>query len=188
MLEGRNLWELVEQRAEASPDSPDDRRRARPLDDVRRVPRRRRAGGRRAGRARGRRRRRRVVVLPTWHESLVLAGALCRLGAVQNPIIPIYRDREVGFCTGQAGTSLLLVPGTWRNFDFEAMGHRIARRSRAGPAGRASATTSCPTRDPGTLAPARGRPPAATTRRSAGSSTRRAPPPIRRERGIPTAT
>ena len=29
--------------------------------------------------------------LPTWNESLVLVGALARLGARQNPLIPIYR-------------------------------------------------------------------------------------------------
>jgi len=29
--------------------------------------------------------------LPTWTESAVLVGALCRLGAVQNPMLPIYR-------------------------------------------------------------------------------------------------
>ena len=34
--------------------------------------------------------------LPTWNESLVLVGALARLGARQNPLIPIYRGREVG--------------------------------------------------------------------------------------------
>ena len=41
-------------------------------------------------------------VLPTWIESLVLFGALRRLGAVQNPILPIYREREVGFIVRQA--------------------------------------------------------------------------------------
>ena len=40
--------------------------------------------------------------LPTWNESLVLVGALCRLGARQNPLIPIYRHREVGFITAQS--------------------------------------------------------------------------------------
>ena len=57
--------------------------------------------------------------------SAALVGALCRLGAVQNPIIPIYRDREVGFVTKQAGTKLLIVPGTWRDFDYVAMAERI---------------------------------------------------------------
>ena len=35
-------------------------------------------------------------ILPSRFEALVLAGALSRLGAVQNPILPIYRHREVG--------------------------------------------------------------------------------------------
>ena len=48
-------------------------------------------------------------ILPTWVDTIVLAGALSRLGAVQNPIIAIYRDREVGFCCEQAGTSLLIT-------------------------------------------------------------------------------
>ncbi|MCY3645178.1 MAG: AMP-binding protein, partial [Acidimicrobiaceae bacterium] len=32
-------------------------------------------------------------ILPTWVDTVVLAGALSRLGAVQNPIIGIYRHR-----------------------------------------------------------------------------------------------
>ncbi len=42
--------------------------------------------------------------LPTWIESFVLVGALARLGAVQNPILPIYRKREVAFVCQQAKT------------------------------------------------------------------------------------
>jgi acyl-CoA synthetase (AMP-forming)/AMP-acid ligase II len=64
--------------------------------------------------------------LPTWNESLVLVGALARLGARQNPLIPIYRGREVGFITEQSDASLLVVPTVYRNFDFEAMAREIA--------------------------------------------------------------
>lgn len=64
--------------------------------------------------------------LPTWNESLVLVGALARLGARQNPLIPIYRNREVGFITAQSEASLLVVPTVFRGFDFEAMAHEIA--------------------------------------------------------------
>jgi non-ribosomal peptide synthetase component E (peptide arylation enzyme) len=59
--------------------------------------------------------------LPTWNESLVLVGALCRLGARQNPLIPIYRGREVRFITAQTGAELLIVPPVYRGFDFAAM-------------------------------------------------------------------
>ncbi|HEX7443428.1 MAG TPA: AMP-binding protein, partial [Acidimicrobiales bacterium] len=64
--------------------------------------------------------------LPTWNESLVLVGALCRLGARQNPLIPIYRHREVGFITAQSDAALLVVPTVYRGFDFEAMAREIA--------------------------------------------------------------
>ena len=64
--------------------------------------------------------------LPTWIESMVLVGGLARLGAVQNPILPIYRDREVGFVVRQAGAVLLVVPGEWRGFDYGRMARDIA--------------------------------------------------------------
>src|SRR5665213_4195483 len=40
--------------------------------------------------------------LPTWIESLVLVGALARLGARQHPLIPIYRGRDAGLTTEQS--------------------------------------------------------------------------------------
>ncbi len=64
--------------------------------------------------------------LPTWNQSLVLVGALARLGARQNPLIPIYRGREVGFITEQSEARLLIVPTVYRGFDFEAMAREIA--------------------------------------------------------------
>jgi len=64
--------------------------------------------------------------LPTWNESLVLVGALARLGARQNPLIPIYRGREVSFITAQSGASLLIVPTVYRGFDYQAMAGEIA--------------------------------------------------------------
>jgi cyclohexanecarboxylate-CoA ligase len=65
-------------------------------------------------------------MLPTWLESMILVGALARLGAVQNPILPIYRRREVGFITHQFDARVLIVPGEWRNFDYEQMAREIA--------------------------------------------------------------
>ncbi len=56
----------------------------------------------------------------------MLVGALCRLGARQNPLIPIYRHREVGFIVTQSEASLLVVPTVYRGFDFEAMARELA--------------------------------------------------------------
>jgi acyl-CoA synthetase (AMP-forming)/AMP-acid ligase II len=65
-------------------------------------------------------------ILPTWVDTVVLAAALARIGAVQNPIITIYRDREVGFCCRQTEARFLLTPGRFAGHDFAAMGERIA--------------------------------------------------------------
>ena len=59
--------------------------------------------------------------LPTRIETIVLSFALSRLGAVQNPIIHIYRHREVGYCIGQTGAELVVHPGVWGGFDYGAM-------------------------------------------------------------------
>ncbi len=64
-------------------------------------------------------------MLPTRIEALVLAGALARLGAVQIPLIPILRDREVGFILGQTCAELLICPGPWRGYDYPALAQRV---------------------------------------------------------------
>jgi acyl-coenzyme A synthetase/AMP-(fatty) acid ligase len=64
--------------------------------------------------------------LPTVLEAAVLMAALARLGAAQNPIIPILRDAEVGHIVGQVGPDLLVTPGVWRGFDYAAMARRVA--------------------------------------------------------------
>jgi len=64
--------------------------------------------------------------LPTRIDSFVLVAALARLGAVQNPMLPIYREREVGFIVRQVRPRLLVVPGVFRGFDHEALARRVA--------------------------------------------------------------
>ncbi len=65
-------------------------------------------------------------ILPTGLNALVLLAALSRLGAVQNPIIPIYRGREVSHCLRQTGAQLLIVIDRFRGFDYEAMAKELA--------------------------------------------------------------
>lgn len=55
--------------------------------------------------------------LPNWIEGPALAVAIDRVGAVSNPIITIYREREVGFACRQAGSRVLVVPGEYRGVD-----------------------------------------------------------------------
>ena len=63
--------------------------------------------------------------LPNWVEFLVLHHAATRIGAVNNPLIPIYRDREVGFMVGLAESKVLVVPQEFRGYDYPAMVERL---------------------------------------------------------------
>lgn len=67
-------------------------------------------------------------LLPTSIDAFVMMAALARLGAVQNPLIPLYRHREVSFIVGQAKSRLLIVPRAWRGFDYASMGADVAAR------------------------------------------------------------
>ena len=125
MLEARNIWDLVVRRAEETPDremAVDERGRRLTFGEYRERAERAAAGLAGHGVADGS-----VVswVQPTTLEAMVLFGALRRLGAVQNPILPIYREREVGFIVRQAGSRLLVVPSAWRGFDYEAMARGV---------------------------------------------------------------
>jgi cyclohexanecarboxylate-CoA ligase len=64
--------------------------------------------------------------LPNWWEATVLHLALVRLSAVTVPIIPIYRDREVSFILRDIEARAIIVPGTWKNFDYAGMVRRVA--------------------------------------------------------------
>jgi cyclohexanecarboxylate-CoA ligase len=63
--------------------------------------------------------------LPTTLEAAVLIGACARLGVVQNPIIPVFRHREVGFIIEQVQARLVVVPETWRGFGHGDMARSL---------------------------------------------------------------
>jgi len=87
--------------------------------------------------------------LPTWLESMILVAAISRLGATQNPVLPIYREREVGFCVRQAGAKLLVVPSDFANFDFVGMAESISKS--AGGVAVLASNRTLPEGDPSTL-------------------------------------
>ncbi|MFF3289208.1 class I adenylate-forming enzyme family protein [Streptomyces sp. NPDC003023] len=66
--------------------------------------------------------------LPTRIETVLLTVALARLGAVQTPVIPFYRDREVGFALRESKAEYFAVPGEWRGFDHTALAERVGAR------------------------------------------------------------
>jgi acyl-CoA synthetase (AMP-forming)/AMP-acid ligase II len=64
---------------------------------------------------------------PSRIETTILIGALARLGVVQNPILPIYRARELRFIVDECRPAALVTPGHWRGFDYRAMANEAAR-------------------------------------------------------------
>nr|WP_222109348.1 AMP-binding protein [Streptomyces cupreus] len=127
MSSARTLWDLLARRADLTPDRPvllqEDRTSS--FGELRARAERVAAGlydmGVRAG----------TVVawqLPTRIETALLSFALARLGAVQSPVIPFYRDREVGFALRESKAEYFAVPGTWRGFDHTEMARRLGAK------------------------------------------------------------
>ncbi|MGW0731390.1 class I adenylate-forming enzyme family protein [Streptomyces sp. NPDC002851] len=127
------LWELLRRRAEltpdrtvliqAEPDARDDRTLtfAALRDRAERVAAGLHERGVRPG----------TVVawqLPTRIETVLLSMALARLGAVQSPVIPFYRDKEVGFALRASRAEFFASPGAWRGFDHTEMARRLGAR------------------------------------------------------------
>lgn len=61
------------------------------------------------------------VMLPNWWEFEVAALALSRIGAIPNPLMHIFRERELRFMLGFAKAKAIFIPKAFRGHDFEAM-------------------------------------------------------------------
>ncbi|MBX6378712.1 MAG: AMP-binding protein, partial [Clostridia bacterium] len=59
--------------------------------------------------------------LPNWWEALVVHYALASIGAVTNPLMPIFRARELRQMLGFAEARAAIVPASFRGFDHAAM-------------------------------------------------------------------
>jgi cyclohexanecarboxylate-CoA ligase len=62
-----------------------------------------------------------AVQLPNWWHYAAVYAALVRIGAVINPLMPIFRERELEFMLGLAEARLLIVPKEFRSHDYPAM-------------------------------------------------------------------
>jgi acyl-CoA synthetase (AMP-forming)/AMP-acid ligase II len=131
--DARTIWGLLQRRAEVDPDLPllfDGAGRSltvgqleqRALDAAGNLA----AAGVREG----------TVVswqLPTWIDTVALSLALSRLGAVQNPILHVYREREVRFVLDQLRPALFVVPADFGRHDYAAMARGISAELESPP-------------------------------------------------------
>lgn len=66
-----------------------------------------------------------AMQLPNWWQFSLLYLACSRLGAVLNPLMPIFRERELGFMLKHGEAKILVVPKLFRNFDHEGMARSL---------------------------------------------------------------
>ena len=59
--------------------------------------------------------------LPNWWQFTVMYLACSRIGAVINPLMHIFRERELSFMLAHGQSKVAIVPKTFRGFDYEAM-------------------------------------------------------------------
>jgi acyl-CoA synthetase (AMP-forming)/AMP-acid ligase II len=117
-IDAATVTDLIERRASATPDAPmlfDERDRTMSFGEYRDQVERMAAALARRGVTRG---WRVAWQLPTRMETVVLAGALARLGALQAMLLPQYRQRELDHILGEVRPQLVIVPGSPEPFDY----------------------------------------------------------------------
>jgi acyl-CoA synthetase (AMP-forming)/AMP-acid ligase II len=61
------------------------------------------------------------IQLPNWYEAVLINLAASCIGAVVNPIVPIYRGKELKYMLQKAASKVFFVPEVFRNFDYPAL-------------------------------------------------------------------
>ncbi|GAB3361583.1 MULTISPECIES: cyclohexanecarboxylate-CoA ligase [Giesbergeria] len=59
--------------------------------------------------------------LPNWWQFTLTYLACSRIGAVINPLMHIFRERELSFMLQHSEAKVMIAPHTFRGFDFEQM-------------------------------------------------------------------
>ncbi|WP_110959896.1 cyclohexanecarboxylate-CoA ligase [Acidovorax sp. ST3] len=59
--------------------------------------------------------------LPNWWQFTLTYLACSRIGAVMNPLMHIFRERELSFMLQHGEAKVVIAPKTFRGFDFEHM-------------------------------------------------------------------
>lgn len=63
--------------------------------------------------------------LPNWWEFTLLYIACRRIGAVLNPLMPIFRERELSFMLKHTESKVFIVPKTFRKFNHENLAYQL---------------------------------------------------------------
>ncbi|MCU4186366.1 acyl--CoA ligase [Acidiferrimicrobium sp. IK] len=129
VAEATTMWGLLERRSDLTPDAPmlvDEHDRSVSFAAAKAWAQRVAAGLHEAGVGPG---TAFTWQLPTRIETVILSMALARLGAVQNPVISLYRQREVASLLHATRAEWYAVLSQWRGFDYLAMAEAMQAES-----------------------------------------------------------
>jgi cyclohexanecarboxylate-CoA ligase len=62
-----------------------------------------------------------ALQLPNWWEFIAIHLACVRIGAITNPLQPIFRERELSFMLAFAESKVLFIPEMFRGFKYRPM-------------------------------------------------------------------
>ncbi|WP_425919348.1 cyclohexanecarboxylate-CoA ligase [Acinetobacter sp. TSRC1-2] len=65
--------------------------------------------------------------LPNWWEFTLLYIACRRIGAILNPLMPIFRERELSFMLKHTESKVFIVPKVFRKFDHEKLAYQLQK-------------------------------------------------------------
>lgn len=66
--------------------------------------------------------------LPNWWQFIAIHLACIRIGAISNPLTPIFRARELEYMLGHTQSRLLIVPNSYRRFDYEQQARQLQQK------------------------------------------------------------
>lgn len=66
-----------------------------------------------------------TVQLPNWYETVAIDLGILRAGGVLNPVLPVYRYRELEHVMNTGGVTVLFAPDMYRGFDHAALAVRL---------------------------------------------------------------
>lgn len=66
-----------------------------------------------------------AVQLPNWWHYAAVYTACVRIGAVINPLMPIFRERELEFMLGLSEARVWIIPREFRSFNYPQMAERL---------------------------------------------------------------
>ena len=66
--------------------------------------------------------------IPNSWEFIAISLACARIGAVANPLMPIFRDRELSYMLKFLESKVFIVPSVFKNFNYEEMANGLLHK------------------------------------------------------------